>query len=260
MRLRWKLEIRRPGGGPTSTGRVFSTGLLLLLPVLPAACAQAPPTTDPQSAPRITYTGDQLTINALNLSLSEILTKVAALTGAKLDVPPAAAAEKLPVVQLGPGPARQVLSSLLGDTSFDYVIQASDSSPDRIASVVLLVREKKGAPAAPTEARSMYSRRSRNEEAVETAAPAQPEPAPVAVSSNNSPASSQPDAPPARAVDPLHSNDSIASRPGAMSPPATLDAHSMGQQLQQMYQQRAQMVQQEKQTNVGAAPSTPLNK
>jgi len=45
-------------------------------------------------------------------------------------------------VHLGPAPAREVLSSLLYGTDFNYVIQAKDDDPDGLRSVVLTVRGK----------------------------------------------------------------------------------------------------------------------
>ena len=52
--------------------------------------------------------GGQLRIDVLGTTLADVLAKVAALTGVTIDLPEAAKDERLPVVQLGPGPAREV--------------------------------------------------------------------------------------------------------------------------------------------------------
>src|ERR1035437_8714624 len=110
--------------------------------------AQAKPTAANAAKPaataqQISYVGGQLTINVLDSTLADVLAKVAALTGMKLDVPPGASAERMPVVELGPGPARQVLASLLDESTFDFVIQASATDPEKMQSVTLMTREKK---------------------------------------------------------------------------------------------------------------------
>ena len=108
--------------------------------------------------PTISYVGGQLRIDALGSTLADVLTKVAALTGVKIDVPAGADSERMPVVELGPGPARQILASLLSDSNFDYLIQASDADPEKIQSVLLMPREKKGERDQWTDAAARASR------------------------------------------------------------------------------------------------------
>jgi hypothetical protein len=95
------------------------------------------------AAPGISYTDGQLTINVLNTTLSEVLGKVAKLTGVVIDLPADAGAEKLQIVELGPGSARQILASLLSESNFDYLIQSADNDPEKIQSVLLMPRGKK---------------------------------------------------------------------------------------------------------------------
>lgn len=61
--------------------------------------------------------------------------------GADIDVPPKASRERM-AAKLGPAPAREVLTSLLGWTDYNYLIQASDSDPNGIQSVLLMPRSK----------------------------------------------------------------------------------------------------------------------
>jgi hypothetical protein len=91
--------------------------------------------------PTISWDGQQLTIDADNSTLSEILLGIRARTGASIDMPPSTGAEKV-FVHLGPAPIREVLSSLLYGTDFDYVIQASDTDERGLRSVTLTEREK----------------------------------------------------------------------------------------------------------------------
>jgi hypothetical protein len=89
--------------------------------------------------PQVTYEAGQLTIVAENASLSDVLSSVHKSMGADIDLPASASSERV-WAQLGPGPARQVLATLLSQTKLDYVIQASDVDPDGIRNVWLTPR------------------------------------------------------------------------------------------------------------------------
>ena len=208
----------------------------------PAPTAPAPPASEntPAAPPKISYVGGQLRIDALDSTLADVLTKVAALTGVRIDVPAGADSERMPVVELGPGPARQVLASLLSDSNFDYLIQASDADPEKIQSVVLMPREKKG---AGPMGRMLAARPSRGPSARAVAPPAKPEEAPApdspvpsqpenaaaeAISLNPQPASTQPEQPtPPPSAQPdlsgqfplLQPDTSNPAKPGALTPP-----------------------------------------
>jgi len=229
------------------------------------APATVPATPSPAKIPvaphTISYQDGQLRIDVLGSTLGDVLTKVAALTGVKIDVPAGANTERMPVVDLGPGPAREVLASLLSDSNFDYLIQASDTDPDKLQSVLVMAREKKGAAANNNVVAA--ARPSRGSDARTAADPPPPAEAPAPVS----PVPAQPEVappppPPAPATQPeltapsaasvldptqfplLQQDPSNPTRPGALSPPANLTPQGITQQLQQMYQQRMQMIQQ----------------
>src|ERR1700758_5198855 len=107
-----------------------------------AGSADAPaPVENPVKPPTISWDGQQLTIDADNSTLAEVLLGIRARTGASIDMPPRTSAEKV-FVHLGPAPIREVLSSLLYGTDFDYVIQASDTDERGLRSVTLTEREK----------------------------------------------------------------------------------------------------------------------
>ena len=111
-------------------------------PVVPVYGAAAPEQTLPQP-PEITWDGKQLTIDADNSMLSDILLSIRAKTGASVDFPGGATSERV-AVHLGPAPVREVLSSLLYGTDFDYVIQSTDDDEDGLRSVVVTLHGGKG--------------------------------------------------------------------------------------------------------------------
>ena len=91
--------------------------------------------------PVVSWDGKRLTIDAENSKLEDILLAVRNKTGASIDFPASAAQERV-AMHFGPAPAREVLSSLLYGSDFDYVIQAADDDPDGLRSVVLTARGK----------------------------------------------------------------------------------------------------------------------
>ena len=205
----------------------------------------------------VTYVDGQLNIKALNTTLAEVLSKVASLTGVKFDVPPAAGAERLPFVEAGPGTAREVLAEMLSDTNFDYLLAASETDPDRIQSVLLMPREKKGARSNRMDPASRQARSYNRPEPTQpdmgqlsdnSAQPATVETAPPGASIPTPPPPPQPSGrgPQLYGLEPGQSNVPPTS---PVPLPSNMDTPSINQQLQQMYQQRQQM-------NQVARPST----
>jgi hypothetical protein len=111
-------------------------------PVVPVYGADALEQTLPQP-PEVVWDGKQLTIDAENSRLSDILSAVRLKTGASVDFPDGAASERV-VVHLGPAAVREVLSSLLYGTDFDYVIQSADDDEDGLRSLVVTLHGKGG--------------------------------------------------------------------------------------------------------------------
>jgi len=99
-------------------------------------------------APVISWDGKQLTIDAENTSLSEILLAIRARTGASIEMPPSTSSERV-AVHMGPAPVREVLSSLLYGTDFNYVIQSSDRDEEGLGKVIITAREKDGSEDVP---------------------------------------------------------------------------------------------------------------
>jgi hypothetical protein len=210
----------------------------------------------PSTQPRVLFEDGQLTINAFDSSLADVLYALRASTGADIDLPSGASSERV-TAQLGPGPARKVLADLLSWSNFDYVIQASDNDPLSIQSVTLMVRIKSSpsaAPAAPGRAAAVVAR-----PADPTPAPAPAEvpevenhaEAPVANNNGNSNAN---------AADSLSPQTQLSPQPSQakgtdMTPAGSSSGKSpadMIQELQQMYQQRRTL--QEQQNRGGMPP------
>ena len=121
---------------------------------LPARLAENPP-----KAPKVTCDGDQLTISANNATLGSVLAAVHACIGVQIDIPSGAGGGRT-FEELGPGPARQVLETLLSGTDFNYVIGSSDADPGKIETVLLLERKTEvAANAAPIDRSTAAGRR-----------------------------------------------------------------------------------------------------
>jgi hypothetical protein len=247
-----------PTGAPATAAEVPAT-VVEVPPPAPAPTVSALSASEKRPAvpAKISYVGGQLRIDAFDVTLADVLSKVAALTGVNIEVPAGAKNERMPVVELGPGTARQVLAELLSDSTFDFLIQSSSADPNKLQSVLLIPRDKKGAAAADGSARlprSPFARASAQPEAVPDSP--QPETAVPESSSVNTVAEVMPAAPstpPAQAAaipdqpiqlpSSLQQDPSVPSRPGALAPPQTLSPQSINMQLQQMYQTRMQMIQ-----------------
>ena len=226
----------------------------------------------PPGQPAVTYVDGQLKISGLNVTLAEVLAKVSVLTGVKIDIPDGAASERMAIVESGPGPARQVLAELMSDSNFDYLLLASDTDQNKLQSVLVMPREKKETIVAANRPEPPRSRFPRAIAPAPEEAPAptpHDNPAPAAAAEpatapNQQPPAAPPDPsqPPAPAdpSTPPPTPDQSAppapdpslpvqtQQPGMLNglriapqPVPNMDAQSINQQLQQMYQQRVQL-------------------
>lgn len=92
----------------------------------------------PTVAPKISFQGGQLTVQAHNSTLADVLREIRKQIGADFDVP-SNATERV-VADIGPGPARDVLTELLNGTHFNYVIVGSLTDPTAVQNVLLTPR------------------------------------------------------------------------------------------------------------------------
>jgi hypothetical protein len=102
--------------------------------VFPKRPAELPP-----KPPKVTCRGDQITISADNSTLDAILAAVRGCTGAKIDIPGDASRVRS-FEELGPGPVREVLDTLLSGTPYNYVIQSFEANPLKVETVLLSMR------------------------------------------------------------------------------------------------------------------------
>jgi hypothetical protein len=89
----------------------------------------------PAVAPKVNFQGGQLTVQAHNSTLADVLREIRKQIGADFDVP-SNATERV-VADIGPGPARDVLTELLNGTHFNYVIVGSLTDPTAVRNVLL---------------------------------------------------------------------------------------------------------------------------
>jgi hypothetical protein len=117
----------------------------------PPQAAPAPPTPPPPTPEQmpavpaqVTYQNSQLTILARNSTLGDILRAVRKQTGATVDAP--SNATQRVVGQFGPGPARDVLASVLDASDFNYVLLGSPSNPNSLTRVIVTTKSSAPAP------------------------------------------------------------------------------------------------------------------
>lgn len=93
----------------------------------------------PAKPPKVVCAAGLLTISADNSTLASVLRAVRGCGGVHIDMPEGSSGTRI-YEQLGPGPIREVLESLLSGTEFNYVIGMSDSNPSKVDSVLLMSR------------------------------------------------------------------------------------------------------------------------
>lgn len=91
-----------------------------------------------RNAPKITYANGQLTIKAMNSTLGDVLSALSTETGAVIEFPQAGVEEHV-FVDLGPGPLRAILASLLNGSQFNYVLVESAEDPAVLRRMILTV-------------------------------------------------------------------------------------------------------------------------
>ncbi len=116
------------GSGPSlvsvSTTRTLPTGTAKVTP---------PPPVPPL---QVSYVRGLLQINARKATLAEVLYQIHLRTGADIPIPAGAEQEEV-VISAGPGPAKQVLATLLNGSRFNFVLVGSAQNPDELRSVIL---------------------------------------------------------------------------------------------------------------------------
>jgi hypothetical protein len=141
--------------------------------------APPPPTLEQQQPqpPDVTYNNGQLTIDARNATLSQVLHSVQAKTGASIDVPASASNDRVATV-IGPGQPRDVLVSLLNGTKFDYVILGINGNPGGIQRVILTPRQAGGSQTTSGAVQQQQQPQAQDQSEEDQAAEVEAEPPP----------------------------------------------------------------------------------
>jgi hypothetical protein len=225
----------------------------LVAVIRPLGQTTSEPRAHVNTPPQVSWVDGALTVSAFDLTLGEILDKVAAATGVAIDVPSSARSQKMPVVQFGPGPARDILSALLRDSNLDYLIQESEDDPGKLESVMIIPRTLKGgAINAPQLAnRPSFGAYPKPSSATSEAGTTQVADTTAGASSSSPQTPSSAPDEPMPDLQPRVIQQNLLPKSAALNPPQTMNQQSINSQLQQMYQQRMQMVQQ---SRVATAP------
>jgi hypothetical protein len=112
----------------------------------------------PAAAPKVAFQSGELTILAENSTLGDILKAVQSKTGAQVDFP-GSATERV-VGHFGPGPARDVLTSLLNGSHFNYMLLGSPTDPNSLYRVILMAKSSAAVennPPPPVEQANTYN-------------------------------------------------------------------------------------------------------
>ena len=111
----------------------------------------APPTMADLARPalRVGFDRGLLTISASKATLADVLYQVHLTTGANIPIP-AGAEEESVAIQVGPGPAKDVMAALLNGSRFNYVLQGTAKDPQSLGTLLLTPKANVGAESADT--------------------------------------------------------------------------------------------------------------
>ncbi len=115
-------------------------------PLKPAnAASEAAPPATPPTPPVVTYRDGLLTVQALNSTLSSVLTAIRNKTG--IDFEGQENNADRVAISLGPAPAGEVLSAILTGSKYDFVALARPDDPNIVQRVILTPKSRPGAVA-----------------------------------------------------------------------------------------------------------------
>ena len=120
-------------------------------PVIPIVQAPPPPPPSPEqspaAAPQVNYQDGQLSIRSDNSTLGAILSAVKARTGATVEGPGVTSSDRI-ATQLGPGDPRDVLTTLLNGSKYDFILLGGPGSPASVQKIILSARANSGSSGA----------------------------------------------------------------------------------------------------------------
>lgn len=123
------VSIERPGANES-------------IPAASNSIAEQKRITAPSVAPRmeVLFENGLLSIRSNKASMAEVLSEVHLKTGAEIIIPPGAESEQV-FTNLGPGAPKEVLTSLLNGSHFNFIVIGSERDPGGIRQVVLTPKE-----------------------------------------------------------------------------------------------------------------------
>jgi len=108
-----------------------------------ATVALNAPVIPPPPRLEVAVRGNSLSIRTEGATLSEVLYEVHRKTGADIAIPAGAERERV-VVRLGPAPGKEVISSLLNGSRFNYILVGSDRDPGGFSNLMLSLKSGNG--------------------------------------------------------------------------------------------------------------------
>lgn len=135
-----KIGAKTATAGPEAVRSAPHAALPLVNAGYPAHAVELPAPPAPAKASfQVAFHNGLLSISSDRATLSEILFAVHQRTGAEIAIPAGAEEEKV-AVELGPGPAPEVLAHLLNGSRFNFLILSSAKDPKALDQVILSPR------------------------------------------------------------------------------------------------------------------------
>ena len=202
----------------------------------------------PASPPQVAFSNDTLTINANNATLGDILRAVHRQTGAAVDMP-GNATDRV-VGRFGPGPVRDVMTSLLNGSHFNYVLLGSQTNPNGLERIVLISKSSAMDQTQPSNPAAQ------NQPAMGMPQPAEaPETSPDDAADATMPEANEPVDDQANQVPP---SEDQQQQPQQQNPFGQGAVKTPEQLLQELQQRQQQMQQQQQQGNPQGFPQAPV--
>ncbi len=189
-----------------------------------------PPTPEQMQAtpPQVSYLNGQLTIQSTNATLSSILNAIRQQTGASIDMPPGSGSERV-ATRVGPGPASDVIASLLNGSAFDFLILGNPNQPGGVQRIILTTKSggsgMSGMLNRPAAAQQPEPDDSNNDDEAETP----PEPPPPDQGQNQQPV------PPVAGAVPPQLGQPVIPQPSAPGQPSAPDQSPVTGPTQRQY-------------------------
>jgi hypothetical protein len=127
------ISIERPEEEPVPNDGIMHKAALMSTQT-PAVVPPSPPRVE------VVFENGLLSIRSNKANLSEVLSEVHRRTGAEIAIPAGAEAEQV-FTNLGPGGPKEVLSSLLNGSHFNFIVVGSERDPNGIGRVVLTPKQ-----------------------------------------------------------------------------------------------------------------------